>query len=174
MKNLLLASALAVSLLAFSPGESKAFWNMPQSSAGYGWLGGRAINVCPGIHFHGPLYNYGPCYSGPGYQYQYVQNPICGSYIPADPSVYYGLNYQGPNTWGYVNPGIAGSPGRLPAYYGGYYGQQGRRTLLHNRNTASGPVPTSAPYPAQPSEAPSRADVGCELRLFVRQLSQDC
>ena len=110
MTKLFLPWALPVSLLAFSPGIVKAEWNSPQSGGGYSGLRAMALNCCPGIHFHGPLYNYGPCYSGPGFQNQFVTNGHCGGYVPAYASTYQGLPRNPPTQWQSINPGVPGYP----------------------------------------------------------------
>ena len=100
MKKFLLTVTLAATSIALAPSESNALWNSPQSSAGFGWLQGTALNCCPSMFFHGPLYNYGPYYGGYAYQYQYVQSPHCGAYVPAYPGVYAGMNnYMSTAQW---------------------------------------------------------------------------
>ena len=109
MKKLFLASALAVALLAFGPLGSKVSANPPQACGPYGWLACKALRVCPHIHSHGPLYNYGPYYGGPGYQNMNVTS-LHGGYVPAYPTAYYygaGAGYGYPPQYGYANPGMA-------------------------------------------------------------------
>ncbi len=104
MKKLLSLFVLAVSIVAISPGESRAYWNSPQTTAGFGWWHSRALNFFPSAHFHGPLYNYGPYYGGYGYQDQFVRNPHIGSYMPAYPSVYQNMPGHIETQWNTVNP----------------------------------------------------------------------
>ena len=109
MKKLYLASALAVALLAFGPLGSEVFANPPQACGPYGWLACKALRVAPHIHSHGPLYNHGPYYGGPGYQNMYVSS-LHGGYVPAYPTNYYygaGAGYGYPPQYGYANPGMA-------------------------------------------------------------------
>ena len=86
MRNTLAGLALVVGGLLAAPGTASAFWN---SVHGYGPLQSRAVNFMPGIHYHGPLYNYGPYYGGPGYNYQVVPGPHHGTYNTAYPIPYY-------------------------------------------------------------------------------------
>ncbi len=92
MKRIYLAALFATSLLVFQPSHSQAFGKYPQTYHGYGWLQGKAMNTMPWLHFHGPLYNYGP-YTTPGHVPMFV-SPWCGNYTPAYPSAYYG--YENP------------------------------------------------------------------------------
>jgi hypothetical protein len=94
VKRLLCAAAVAVAALVARPGEAKAYWGSPQCWQGFPWLQGKALNCMPWIHYHGPLYSYGP-YNVPGYIDMYVKNPHCGAYIPAYPAGYYGYGYAG-------------------------------------------------------------------------------
>lgn len=103
MKKLLSGSIVALAALAFSPSQSQAFWNSPQCSGGFGKFGACVYNCCPGIHFHGPLYNYGPTYGGPGYEYMRIGPPHCGAYVPAYPASYYGMGGCYSN-WAAANP----------------------------------------------------------------------
>jgi hypothetical protein len=146
MKKLLVASIATFSLLAVVPGESRAFWNSPTAAAGYGWLGSAANGLCPSIFYHGPLYNYGPYYGGPGYQYQNVQSGFCGAYIPSNPLTYYAMNPYYPNTWGYSNPGIPGTPGSMPSYPVNYYPPSGPGAFPAQTTSAvkGAPASTSA------------------------------
>ena len=87
MKRWLLLAVAALGLSAATPAKSQAFFNL--SSHGFGPLDSYALNTCFGIHYHGPLYNYGPYYGGQGYLYQNV-NTRCGYYTPAYPLASYG------------------------------------------------------------------------------------
>lgn len=111
MKKLFLASTIAVALLAVAP-QSKISANPPQACGPNSWLACKALRVCPHIHSHGPLYNYGPYYGGPGYQTMSVGGPHSG-YVPAYPSAYYygaGAGYGYPSQYGYAKPGMAYPP----------------------------------------------------------------
>lgn len=106
MNKVLSGSLVALATLVISPSQSQAFWNSPQCSGGFGKLGACVYNCCPGIHFHGPLYNYGPHYNGPGYEYMRIGPPHCGNYVPAYPASYYGFaNYSATGAnWDTANP----------------------------------------------------------------------
>jgi hypothetical protein len=108
MKRIVLAALFATSLLVIKPSHSQAFGKHPQTYHGYGWLQGTALNVWPWLHFHGPLYNYGP-YTTPGHVPMFVNNPWCGNYTPAYPSAYYGYESPPyyPNT---IQPYFPGRP----------------------------------------------------------------
>jgi hypothetical protein len=113
MNKILAASSLALTVFFLNPIQSNADWNTPQTRHGYGWLQGRALNTMPWLHFHGPLYNYGP-YTTPGHVPMYVKNPHIGAYTPAYPSAYYGYEapIYYPNT---IAPVFPGRPMGAPA-----------------------------------------------------------
>ncbi len=98
MKRLLLFCSLSTILFLSVPSSSKAFWNDSQNRHGFGWWQGCALRWNAFIHFHGPLYSYGP-YCGQGYAYMNICDPIIGAYLPAYPAVYYGS----PNPYATVN-----------------------------------------------------------------------
>ncbi len=152
MQKLLVASIASVWLLAAVPGESRAYWNSPTAAAGYGWLGSTANGLCPSIFYHGPLYNYGPYYGGPGYQYQCVQGGFCGAYVPSNPLLYYAMNPYYPNSWGYSNPGIPGTPGSLRSYPVNEYAPSGPGGYpVQTTSTVMGaptPLPAASTSPA--------------------------
>lgn len=63
------------------------------SAGGFGWLQSKAVRHGGWIHFHGPLYNYGPYYGGPGYQTMNVHPGFHNGYHPAYPQAVYGGGY---------------------------------------------------------------------------------
>ena len=100
MRKPLWAALFALPLLAGTAGRASAF-GIANPSCCHGFsFGCKCLNLFPGIHQHGPLYNYGP-YTGEGYAWMGVY-PWCGSYTPAYP----------PSAWS----GIPGNP-----YGGGAY-----------------------------------------------------
>ncbi|MCE9534548.1 MAG: hypothetical protein K8T89_26010, partial [Planctomycetes bacterium] len=146
----LLTTTLTISLFTLSAKPANAYWNSPQNNHGYGWFLGHAMNCMPSLHFHGPLYSYGP-YTGPGYQTMYIPGAHWGSYVPAYPPAYYGM--QGfPNSWNQSNPAYyvpQGGPGGGQAV-NPYYPQA---QFQANGNTPQGAYyangyPAQAPYPA--------------------------
>lgn len=148
MKKILSAAAFALTLLALSPSQSRAEWNKPQQRHGFGWWPSLALNTTPWIHFHGPLYNYGP-YTGPGHVPMAVKNPWSGSYMPAYPQSYYG--YQDPiASSGIIPPNFHAAPQQtLTAPTNLYYSQAAPST--------ASPV-ASAPQNAQPAVAQPSVD----------------
>ena len=88
MKVWLILSMVAISLLA-TP-TANAF---DDSAGGFGWLKSKAVRHAGFIHFHGPLYNYGPYYGGPGYQTMNVHPGFHNGYHPAYPQAVYGGGY---------------------------------------------------------------------------------
>jgi hypothetical protein len=94
MKKILAAAAFTLTALCTNPLQSSADWNNPQTRYGMGWLEGRALNSKPWLHFHGPLYNYGP-YTAPGHLPMFIENPKIGAYTPAYPPAYYGYEFPG-------------------------------------------------------------------------------
>jgi hypothetical protein len=145
MRTSLSAFTLTLGLLAGSPATSAAFWNSPQTYAGFGFFPGYALHSCPKSHFHGPLYNYGPYYPGTvGYQDMFVQNPYCGAYVPAWPSTY--TNYGTPQTqWHYLNPALINAPD-----YAGGTVPEGEPAIA-----PAGPIATEAPAPTVTTAAES-------------------
>ncbi len=156
MKKLLLATTFALLSLGLVPATSSAFWNSPQSSAGFGWLGSVALKFCPGSNFEGPLFNYGPYDYGYAYQFQYVQGPHHGGYIPAYPSTYQQSIYN--YTGGQANPWLYGYPqqnGVQPYPTQGYpapanYSQP---PLANAPVAAPKPIASSTPPVVQPTAA---------------------
>ena len=117
------AAAFALGMLVLQPAASRADWNKPQTRHGHGWIQGIALNTMPWLHFHGPLYSYGP-YTGPGHVPMYVKNPIWGAYVPAYPVSYYGYENPPyyPNT---IQPSFPAAPQQTLTGPTNYYYSQG-------------------------------------------------
>jgi len=170
MKKLLFAASLALSILATAPCESRAYWNSPQTAAGFGWWQSRALNFFPSMHFHGPLYNYGPYNGGYGYENQFVRNPHIGAYVPADPSVY--MNQPGyvPTQWSTINPAFNNQnfPQGPSASPGNFYNGLPQQTPP----MAQVPTPAQAPVVASPAVEVSPAPITTTSYRLFRNRSQ--
>ncbi len=94
MKRLLWLSAISITFFLSVPGSSSADGRTPPGNRGFSCWEACALRWNAWIHFHGPLYSYGP-YCGQGYAYMFVPQPFCGTYLPAYPAAYYG--YPTPN-----------------------------------------------------------------------------
>lgn len=139
----LLSAAFVVAALALQPSQSQAFWNTPQKDHGLGWLKGKALNTTPWMHFHGPLFNYGP-YTTPGHVPNFVPNPIHGGYYPAYPPAYYG----------YENPAYA--PNTIQPYFPSAPMQNYTAPLNIYTPAAVSAAPSSpVPVATTPTTAPS-------------------
>ena len=158
MKKILAAAVLALAL----PATSQAQWRDPQARSGMTWLQGKALNTMPWIHFHGPLYNYGP-YHTPGHYPMWVKDPLHGKYTPAFPPAYYGYEYPLylQNT---VQPHFAPPPVHGPAAPTNLYYSQGEPPLANPM--ASAPA-TSQPVAVQPS-APTTTSSSSRPGIFHR------
>ena len=93
MKRLLWLSAISITFFLSVPGPPARMRN-PPGNRGFSCWEACALRWNAWIHFHGPLYSYGP-YCGQGYAYMFVPQPFCGTYLPAYPAAYYG--YPTPN-----------------------------------------------------------------------------
>lgn len=60
MKRYFLAGIFALATLLMTAGNSQAGGWVAGRPTGYGWLGQKVYSCAPGIHQHGPLYNYTP------------------------------------------------------------------------------------------------------------------
>jgi hypothetical protein len=81
MQKVLFASALAIAVLAASPGRSMAWETDPFNAHGFSWFKAKVFKHMQWIHYDGPLYNYGP-YNTPGHVSMHIPNPWHGTYIP--------------------------------------------------------------------------------------------
>jgi len=81
---------LLVTIVSVAAPSANAF---DASAGGFGWLQSKAVRHGGWIHFHGPLYNYGPYYGGPGYQTMNVHPGFHNGYHPAYPQAVYGGGY---------------------------------------------------------------------------------
>ena len=170
MKRLFALGALAAAGLLSSASPARAWDNPAWGNYGYGPLGAFAMRCGGWIHFHGPLYNYGPyCLTDPGYVQMHIPKPYHGQVAVADPVLWsfpYG-NYQPAYGYESIPPtnisqlyGTKGQgqmigygPGYTRYGYGGgfdYVGKEGAAPV------AAGPAP-GAPLVRGKTAAPSSA-----------------
>lgn len=163
MNKVLAATSLALFGLVLNPIQTHAEGNTPQTRFGKGWLEGKALNSMPWIHFHGPLYNYGP-YTAPGHEPMFVKYPHFGAYVPAYPPAYYGYENPPyyPNT---IAPYFPARPAQTLTAPTNLYYSQGEPPLAAPMASA----PTSGTSPVVVEPAPATSSYSGRTPLFSGQ-----
>jgi hypothetical protein len=138
MNRLLWLGALALPLVVLTPQRSSAIGISPDCAHGYPWFQAKCLNKFAWIHMHGPLYNYGPSYCGPGYFYrQFPEIAYHHGYYPAYPAAVWGYGAYGYGAYG----------------YGGYGGAAPQQQPCVGPNCPAQNAPQATPEPIGPPAA---------------------